>query len=103
MNNQMHQKNRLASFFGLIIFIALAIVSLFIFSYVLIFIAVLGLILFTINYVKIKFFGASMGKRPINKTYTYSTTRKTANNTTSKNDELHGGRIIDAEQDDKNQ
>jgi hypothetical protein len=103
MTNNIPQKNRVTSFFGLVVFIAIAILSLFVFSYILIFIAVLGLIVFIINYIKIKLFSSGNVKHPVNRSFTYTATNAKADRSPVKDDESYSGRTIDASQDESDQ
>lgn len=88
MNNMINQlKNSLGAILGLVIFCALLITGIFVFSYVLIFAAIAGLILFCVGFVRFKLF-----QREVRKQQQFS----------QKNQQMpRQGRVIDYEDIDK--
>jgi len=64
MNTFLNQlKNSLAPILGLVVFCALFIIGIFVFSYVLIFAALAGLVLFCIGFVRFKLFQREVRKQ----------------------------------------
>ena len=79
--------HKVSALLGFIAFIALAIISLFVFSYLLILFAIIGFLIFAVGYVRLKWLGMKMSHR-----------HHTAQQRNPQHP-VHKGRVIDADDD----